>query len=158
MSLLLREAATAWGEVGLRNNDVVFEVITPASQLEVKVYPTQREFDRAAREFSNRNEFSWDAFIYFVDPAYKSDQSYIAAAKSWYHIHMFATLVLGRGLLITKLLPKSGHDKGDYRVDLAGEPLPEWDKLVANMSQRTKIAVERFRIHFVEWYLISHEP
>src|SRR4051812_23957492 len=109
MPLLLRESAASWGDIRLRNNDVVFEVITPASQLEVQVYETQREFDRAAREFSHRKEFSWDAFIYFVDPDHKNDASYLAAGRSYYHIHMFALLIPGTGLRIDRLLPKSGH-------------------------------------------------
>jgi hypothetical protein len=103
-------------------------------------YSTQRELDRSAREFSARTEFSWNAFIYFVDPDHKADQSYVDAAKSYYHIHMLATLISGKGLLITRLLPKSGHDKGDYRVNLADEPLVNWDKLVAGMSQRDSVA------------------
>ena len=157
MSLLLRESAASWGDLRLKNNDVILEIVTPASQLEPKVFATQRELDRSAREFSARTEFLWNAFIYFVDPDHRSDRSYIDAAKSYYHIHMFATLILGRGLLITKLLPKSGHDKGDYRVNLAEAPMAEWDKLVADMSQRTKVAVERFRIHYVEWDFIRQE-
>lgn len=157
MPLLLRESCTAWGAMRLGNNDVVLEMIVSASQREVKVYATQREFDRAAREFSNRTEFPWDAFIYFVDPDHKTDASYIAAGKSYFHIHMIATLILGRGLLITRLLPKNGEDKGDYRINLADSPVAQWDKLVAHMTLRTKIAVERFRIHYVEWDLIRQE-
>jgi hypothetical protein len=157
MSLLLRESATAWGDLRLKNNDVIFEIDEPASMRKVHHYATQRELDQSAREFSARTEFSWNAFIYFVDPDHKTDRSYIEAAKSYYHIHMFATLVSGKGLLITRLLPKSGHDKGDYRINLADEPLANWDKLVADMSQRTKVAVERFRIHYVEWDMIRQE-
>ncbi len=154
MSLLLREAAVLWGDIHLRNNDIVFEVITPASQLEVKVYATRQEEEAAAREFRNRREFAWDAFIYFVDPDQARERSYIEAARSYFHIHMFATLLQGKGLRVDKLLPKSGHDKGDDRVNLVDHPLAEWDRLVATMSQRTRTAVERFRIHYIEWYLI----
>src|ERR1700722_16935316 len=147
MSLLLRDSAIAWGDLRLKNNDVIFEIDEPASLREPVVYMTQRESDRGAREFSARTEFPWNAFIYFVDPDHKTDRSYIEAAKFYYHIHMIATLIAGRGLLITKLLPKSGHDKGDYRLNLADAPSADWDKLVAGMSQRTRITVERFRIH-----------
>jgi hypothetical protein len=157
MSLLLRDAATAWGDLRLKNNDVVFEIDEPASLREPIVYATQRELDRSAREFSARTEFPWNAFIYFVDPDHKTDRSYIEAAKFYYHIHMIAMLITGRGLLITKLLPKSGHDKNDARINLADAPLADWDKLVAGMSQRTRITVERFRIHYVERDLIRQE-
>ncbi len=154
MPLLLREAALLWGEINLRNNNINFEVITPAAQLKVNVYATKREEEAAAREFRNRTEFTWDAFVYFVDPDHKNDQTYIDAGRSYYHIHMFAMLLQGRGLRIDKLLPKSGHDKGDHRIDLVEYPLAEWDRLVATMSQRTRITVERFRTHYVEWYLL----
>ena len=33
MPLLLREAALLWGDINLKNNDIAFEVITPAAQL-----------------------------------------------------------------------------------------------------------------------------
>ena len=154
MSLLLREDSILWGPYRLKNNDVTFEVVTPAADLEVKVYNTQREFDAAERAFRNKTETSWDAFIWFVDPDHKTDKSYLDAAKSYFHIHMFATLLYGQGLRIDKLLPKSGHDKGEFRVNLADRPLAEWDALVANMSIRTKLAVERFRVNFVEFYLV----
>ena len=154
MSLLLREAAIAWGDISLKNNDVQLDVVTPTSALEVKVYKTQREYDAAAREFSSRTEIPWDAFIYYVDPAHRNERSYIEAAKSYYHIHMFARLLLGKCLRIDRLLPKSGHDKGNYRVNLAEHPPAQWDSLVATMSFRTRIAVERFRIHYVERHLL----
>jgi hypothetical protein len=157
MPLLLRETATAWGDIGLKNNDVQLEVVTPASAHEVKSYKTQREYDAAAREFSNRTDVPWDAFIYYVDPAYRNEPSYIEAAKSYYHIHMFATLMLGKCLRIDRLLPKSGHDKGDYRVNLAEHPLAQWDSLVATMSSRTRIAVERFKVHYVERFLLLQQ-
>jgi hypothetical protein len=70
---------------------------------------------------------------------------------------MFARLISGKGLLITRLLPKSGHDKGDCRINLADEPLADRDKLVAEMSQRTRVTVERFRVHYVEWDFIRQE-
>lgn len=158
MPLLLRENAAFLADISLKNNDIVFEVITPDSQREVKVYASRREQEAAAREFSKRTEFRWDAFIYFIDPAHKDDPAYHSSAKSYHHIHMYATLILGKGLLIDRLLPKSGHDKGEYRVNLANEPLSEWDRLVANMSSPTRIAVERFRVHVVERYLMQQAP
>src|SRR5262245_53626313 len=111
MSLLLREVATAWGDVSLRNNSVQFEVVTPASAYEMKVYTTKQELDASAREFSNRKNVSWDAFIYYVDPTYANEPTYIEAGKSYYHIHMFAMLELGKCLRIDRLLPKSGEAK-----------------------------------------------
>jgi len=53
-------------------------------------------------------------------------------------------------LFIAKPLPKCGHGKGNDRINLTDASLTDRDKRVADMSRRTKIAVERFRIDYVE--------
>ena len=58
--------------------------------------------------------------------------------------------MLGKGLFIAKPLPKCGHGKGNDRINLTDASLTDRDKRVADMSRRTKIAVERFRIDYVE--------
>jgi hypothetical protein len=152
MPLHLSERATRFGDLALANNDIVFELHTPASMLEVQSIPTAA-LKASAREFSRRTETAWDAFIYFVPQDKRNDRVFVDSAKADYHIHMFATLFFAGGLRIDRLLPKSGHDKGDYRVNLADAPLGEWATLVGDMSHRTQIAVERFRIHYVERFL-----
>lgn len=156
MPLLLREGATYWTG-GLENNDVKIHVTTPESQMKVQEYGSKREEDQAARAFSRKTEFSWEAFIYFLDPAHKNDRGYIQSAMSDYHIHMFAKLILGQGLRIDRLLPKNGDAKGQHRLDLIGHPLAGWDSLVAHMSPRTAIAVSRFRVFYVEWHMLKYE-
>jgi hypothetical protein len=153
MPILLRDKTSSWGDIALANNDILFEIIHTRQMLEVREYPNARAEAAAAREFSNRTEFRWDAFLYYVPRSMRNDADYIAVAKSDYHLHMFARLILGNGFLIEKLLPKSGHAKGDARLNLADEPTSRWAELVADMDSRTKIAVERTRIHYVERFL-----
>jgi hypothetical protein len=153
MPIMLREAAVSWGDLALANNDVVLEVVTPRSSLEVKVFDSQRAYEAWDKEFRNRKTFDWDAFVFWVPPDKKADKDYLLDVRAAFHIHMIAKLTLGQGLLVEKILPKSAHERAGRQVNLADEPLDRWDGLVAGMDARTKVAVERFRTHYIERFL-----
>jgi hypothetical protein len=156
MPLYLKAKAIGFGDIFLANNDIVLTVRTPESMLKPKVYRLGKDdhlMKRDQLEFERRTETDWEAFIYFLPKDMQNDRAFIASAESDFHVHMFATLFFAGGLRIDSLLPKSAHNKNDRRPNLADEPLAQWDRLVADMSSRTQIAVERFRIHYVERYL-----
>ncbi len=77
----------------------------------------------------------------------RNDPEYIESAESCYIVHMFASRSSGNGIEIEKLLPKSGDSE---RPDLAEIPTDQWDSVIPGMNSRTRITVERMRIHFIE--------
>jgi hypothetical protein len=155
MPIMLRESALFGGEVALANNDVLLEVVTPTANQEAIEFtsvdsPEYKAWDKA---FRNRKTFDWNAFIYWVPPNVRGDRDWLLDARAAFHIHVIAQLTLGRGLFVERLLPKSSYDRVGPQINLAGQPLEQWDGLVATMTERTRVAVERFRIFYVERFL-----
>jgi hypothetical protein len=156
MPIMLCEAALDWGPFGLANNDVVLEVVTPKASREVMVFTSiaSQEYKAWEREFHNRQTFDWDAFIFWVPPEKQKNKEWLLDARAAFHIHMIAQHTVGQGLLIQKLLPKSSFDREGPQINLADEPLDRWDGLVATMNERTRVAVERIRIFYVERFQV----
>jgi hypothetical protein len=154
MPIILSDRATDLGSIRLASNDIVIDVV---DNNETVVARDRYEFERQAREFSNRTIVDWNAFVFFVPPDKKRDREWDLDARARFHIHMIAQLDLARRTLdIDKLLPKSTFDReGIPLLNLADHPTGEWEGLVAHMAERTRIAVDRFRWLYVEPYLIT---